>query len=517
MDSPRFVESESEEEQPYQAQQFSETVKTEPEEQQTYQDQQQSSHLRSAQTSPSNNPLPSSHESACCIAPHHPQFDSDHEIEMNSDSDLSPVNEEFLNDFESEHSPGSKIRSKRKSRHEAPSARPTKRRVISREDVQGEDEDIPDSFNASNYRGKSTSKLATTATTSPKQRGRRGNSFENINHCYEANQNNYLKPSRKNHWSNPATPAYDVQRMLRSDECLAPDNLLKRPDPSFSYIVDGALHPAPHYDWATKSKEDGKKRTTGHPKYQAHLKSNTATRDNLLYYNFLAKDDIRPLAGKLDVGEPLVSEVRDLENILLLFQKKTDLTNTQSQEESFHARPSVNLPIPDHIKAILVDDWENVTKNQQLVPLPAPHSVDSILNDYLAFENPKRQAGSHQADLLLEVVAGLKEYFEKCLGRILLYRFERQQYLEVREGWNSTKGELAGKTVVTTYGAEHFCRLLVSLPELLAQTNMDHQSCNRLCEELTKLTIWLGRNAHTYFRSEYETPGPSYIEKARNG
>lgn len=58
---------------------------------------------------------------------------------------------------------------------------------------------------------------------------------------------------------------------------------------------------------------------------------------------------------------------------------------------------------------------------------------------------------------------------------------------------------------------------IVSLPELLAQTNMDQQSCNRLCEELAKLTIWLGRNAFTYFRSEYETPGPSYIEKARNG
>lgn len=109
-------------------------------------------------------------------------------------------------------------------------------------------------------------------------------------------------------------------------------------------------------------------------------------------------------------------------------------------------------------------------------------------------------------------------------------RFERQQYHEAREGWASS-----GKSAVTTYGAEHFCRLLgtyhlyaillqrakltltVSLPELLAQTNMDQQSCNRLCEELTKLTIWLGRNAKEYFVNEYETPGPAYIEKARAG
>lgn len=57
---------------------------------------------------------------------------------------------------------------------------------------------------------------------------------------------------------------------------------------------------------------------------------------------------------------------------------------------------------------------------------------------------------------------------------------------------------------------------LVSLPELVAQTNMDQQSVNRLREELTKLTNWISRNAVTYFVSEYEVPGAQYIEKARS-
>lgn len=57
-------------------------------------------------------------------------------------------------------------------------------------------------------------------------------------------------------------------------------------------------------------------------------------------------------------------------------------------------------------------------------------------------------------------------YTGKCLHHsfagngLIRHRFERQQYLEVREGWNAAEGELAGKTAVTTYGAEHFCRLL---------------------------------------------------------
>lgn len=57
----------------------------------------------------------------------------------------------------------------------------------------------------------------------------------------------------------------------------------------------------------------------------------------------------------------------------------------------------------------------------------------------------------------------------------------------------------------------------VTLPELIAQTNMDAQSSNRLREELTKLTIWIGRNVTKYFVSEYETPSPEYVEKARSG
>jgi len=44
---------------------------------------------------------------------------------------------------------------------------------------------------------------------------------------------------------------------------------------------------------------------------------------------------------------------------------------------------------------------------------------------------------------------------------------------------------------------------------------MDTQSVNRLREELSKLTIWLGKNAVLYFVSEYETPSQDYVEKAR--
>lgn len=82
----------------------------------------------------------------------------------------------------------------------------------------------------------------------------------------------------------------------------------------------------------------------------------------------------------------------------------------------------INIPVPDHIQAMLVDDWENITKNNQLVPLPHSKPVTSIFEDYLSYEKPHRDAGSASMDILEETIAGFREYFEKALSRILLYR-----------------------------------------------------------------------------------------------
>ncbi|KAL2040851.1 hypothetical protein N7G274_006309 [Stereocaulon virgatum] len=185
------------------------------------------------------------------------------------------------------------------------------------------------------------------------------------------------------------------------------------------------------------------------------------------------------------------------------------------KEETFNLRPAVRIHVPDHLKALLVDDWENVTKNLSLVPLPSDHPVNEILNTYFDEEKHKRRLGSAEADLLEEVVAGCKDYFEKCIGRILLYRFERQQYAEVRKLWEEGRGEWEGKNAGDVYGAEHLCRLFVSLPELIAQTNMDSQSVNKLREEIQKLTSWLGKNSNRFFTAEYETASNDYAENNR--
>ncbi|KAJ5720761.1 Chromatin modification-related protein eaf3 [Penicillium malachiteum] len=167
------------------------------------------------------------------------------------------------------------------------------------------------------------------------------------------------------------------------------------------------------------------------------------------------------------------------------------------QEDHFHARPSIRIVMPDNLKSLLVDDWERVTKNGTIVKLPAPKPVRDILDDWREEERPKRNRIDN--DVLDEVVAGLAEYFEKVLDKILLYRYERHQYRLLRKKYSGSNRS----SPVAIYGAEHMIRLISLLPELLAQTTMDYRSTGRSHEEISKFSIWLSRNSDKYFRTEY--------------
>ena len=115
--------------------------------------------------------------------------------------------------------------------------------------------------------------------------------------------------------------------------------------------------------------------------------------------------------------------------------------------------------MPETLKAVLVDDWEKVTREHRLVPLPSKAPVSLFLKNYAAAEAVNRRAGSAELDILEEVVAGVKEYFNKSLGRILLYRQERPQWQELYPQLVKGTGDLAGRAVADVYGVEHLCRL----------------------------------------------------------
>lgn len=240
-----------------------------------------------------------------------------------------------------------------------------------------------------------------------------------------ASLNEYPLPDSMDFEASVATSASSVDRSyftLRGSgtsktqaawDVPVPDRLSKLPPPNYSYITEDGLLKDPDKYASVKQFPD----EVPHPRLAAHISKGTDSRALHIYYAGMPHQHTLPLAGthREQIAHDSLSR-----NYTRSAMKNRILT--VSQEAEFHSRPSIKIPIPDHIKAILVDDWENVTKNQQLVPLPHPTSVNVILDAYHELEMPKRQPGSAQADILDEFVAGLREYFNKSLGRILLYR-----------------------------------------------------------------------------------------------
>lgn len=148
------------------------------------------------------------------------------------------------------------------------------------------------------------------------------------------------------------------------------------------------------------------------------------------------------------------------------------LTQSSKQEEEFVRRPAVRILMPDSLKSILVDDWEKVTKEQKLAQVPSPTPASQFLNDYYSAEANTREPNSADADILEEVIAGVKEYFNKSLGRILLYRFERQQFYDVHKSIESGSGEHTGKTLCEMYGCEHLLRLFGTCEAVCSSTSL---------------------------------------------
>jgi mortality factor 4-like protein 1 len=164
--------------------------------------------------------------------------------------------------------------------------------------------------------------------------------------------------------------------------------------------------------------------------------------------------------------------------------------------------------MPDLLKLQLIDDWENITKDQKLVTLPRKPNVAEILEDYKKIKIDSKN-NNISNDVILEMLNGIKQYFDKALGNILLYHFERQQYVQVTKDYPDQE-------MSSIYGAEHLLRLFVQFPQLLTQTNMDQDSMTLLKDQFTDFLEYMANNKKKMFQIEYENASPIYISLVKD-
>lgn len=159
--------------------------------------------------------------------------------------------------------------------------------------------------------------------------------------------------------------------------------------------------------------------------------------------------------------------------------------------------------IPDELKIILVDDWENITKNHKLVSLPSEPNigVGKTLDDFKEFLVEEFAEEEMELKVLLEITESIKLYFEQCVGCFLLYRYERPQYNELIE----LETELR---LYDLYSSIFLLRLLSIFPNILMLNNVDPGTIKISKAYLDIILHWLTLNKKKYFKSEYENQSP---------
>lgn len=159
----------------------------------------------------------------------------------------------------------------------------------------------------------------------------------------------------------------------------------------------------------------------------------------------------------------------------------------------------IKLKIPGQIKKFLITDWENITRRKLTTQSPATHTIASIFTEYL--ESKSKNKENHE--IVHEVVEGVKEYFNRAIGVLLLYRFERPQYTDLLPTINEKTD------ACSVYGAVHLARLFVKLPELLSHTKMTTQEKSLVQSKLGDFLKWLAKKPDL-FSDEYQTTDREY-------
>ncbi|KAG2136753.1 MRG-domain-containing protein [Suillus cothurnatus] len=195
-------------------------------------------------------------------------------------------------------------------------------------------------------------------------------------------------------------------------------------------------------------------------------------------------------------------------------------TKRGREEDDSSKKPEMKLNVPEVLKVLLVDDWEAITKNSQLVSVPRSPTVVGILQEFKDYViGLGKSTTLREPELVLPtIISGLQVYFDRSLGANLLYRFERPQYAEIRKQYVTGPKVQVGqeKDMSAIYGAEHLLRMLVSLPQMVASSTMDAESVGLVRDYVNELLTFMMNDRSRLFLTEYESSSLQYQNISRS-
>lgn len=169
-------------------------------------------------------------------------------------------------------------------------------------------------------------------------------------------------------------------------------------------------------------------------------------------------------------------------------------------------------PLPPRLQRQLLLE-RRALHARRLARIPARPSVADVL---VVFADARAQAKEAVHTAVLD---GIQLYFERALGTVLLYKFEKLQYRQLLQ----RQQELAGAGGVVPakarfshlYGAPHLLRLLCKMPELLAGVELEEEARALIVKYVEDLVRFLDTHADSVFDPNgMAAASAAYLEEA---
>jgi mortality factor 4-like protein 1 len=130
-------------------------------------------------------------------------------------------------------------------------------------------------------------------------------------------------------------------------------------------------------------------------------------------------------------------------------------------------------------------------ENKRLLKLPRKPNVSDFFIDFLDFKNKKESIETYKT--YEDMCNAFKDYFDKSLPKICLYRQERSQYDMIYK-------ELGDDMIPSNiYGVEHLLRLFIRLPRIMSQVFVEEGLISQTNDIFQEILKFISQNKNKYF------------------
>ena len=184
-----------------------------------------------------------------------------------------------------------------------------------------------------------------------------------------------------------------------------------------------------------------------------------------------------------------------------------EIFGTPKKQQQQQQQPTTNkIVLPMSLKKVMMLSWENLRHRQLIFDLPAAVSVKKALDMYLelkfnlvghqsfAKNSEERERIKRRKAGWIDMTEGIVLFFDKAIESRLLYRQEVPQYKAIISSSEKTPSDI--------YGCEHLLRLLLRLPDILAEC-VSEEKRKRILHDMVEFVRFLHQHQEALFNTSF--------------